>query len=342
MRTKIVSRLATLALCITLAHSFELPNAYGITEVNNHWDLTTDFTGSIRLTGVADPNIAFPVVNLNGHKITIDSGGIEVNPGTRLAQFRDGILTSSESFLETRFLGQAFSAIGLNVVIADSSHKVGLRITGNGYVDSGFYLYGGLSNTFTGNVEVSGIRNHLVLRKTGGAIAVRSNILVKDGAILRFEGSNQLLRTSSVTLKTNGVLQNLSLSGSDITNTFKSLVVEDNGIVHFNHTEGNSANAKYYIYLDDLIINQGAHLEVKDWQDGRDFLLVRKNSQNLADALERMAFEGYNPADIHLRNFNSTYWQISALPEPSTYGAIVSIIGLGFWALRRRKRHPRS
>jgi len=342
MRAKTVSRLVALVFCITLAHFFELSNAYGITEVNNHWALTTNFTGSLRITGVSDPNIAFPVINLNGHKITIDSGGIEINPGTRLAQLRDGILTSSESFLETRFLGQASSTIGLNVVIADSSHKVGLRITGNGYVDSGFYLYGSQSNTFTGNVEVSGIRNHLVLRKTGGAIAVRSNILVKDEAILRFEGSNQLLRTSSVTLKTNGVLQILSFSGSDITNTFKNLTIEDNGIIHFNHAEGNSANAKYYIYLDDLIINQGGHLEVKDWQDGRDFLLVRKNSQNLADALGWMKFEGYNPADIHLRDFNSTYWQISALPEPTTYSAIVGLTGLGLWTWRQRKRRPHS
>jgi len=244
-----------------------------------------------------------------------------------------GVLTSSESFLETRFSGQEYSSIQLDVVISDSSQQVGLRIKSNNSGDSGFYLTGNQSNTFTGNVEVSGKRNHLILRKKNGAIAVRSDIIVKNQALLRFEESAQLLKTSNVTLRRYGVLQNLA--NSDISNTFQRLITEDNGIVHFNHEEGNSLNSKYYIKVDDLVINQGGHLEIHGWQEDRDFLLVRKTSSALADALKKMSFVGYDPNNIHLEDFDTEYWSISATPEPTTLGAA----GIGLSAWHRRRRH---
>jgi len=78
---------------------------------------------------------------------------------------------------------------------------------------------------------------------------------------------------------------------------------------------------------------------VSGWKDERDFLLVRKNSAHLSDALGRMKFEGYNPADIHLRDFSNDYWQISALPEPSTYGAMLGAVGLGLCCRSKRRRN---
>jgi len=139
-------------------------------------------------------------------------------------------------------------------------------------------------------------------------------------------------------LRNGGVLQTLAPPSVDnITNTFRELIIENSGVVHFNHSEYNSQNSKYHIYVDDLVINEGGHLKIRDWQDERDFLLVRKNSQNLADALTKMEFVGYDPANIHLRDFNSDYWQISATPEPTTYGAILAAAGLGLWTWRRRR-----
>jgi len=168
-----------------------------------------------------------------------------------------------------------------------------------------------------------------------GCIAVRSDILVKDEAIVRFSGSNQILKTSSITLKNHGELQ--SLFDNNISNAFQRLTIEDNGIVHFNHEEGNSLNSSYYIKVDDLIINQGGHLKVRGWQEGRDFLLVRKTSTQLADALTKMEFAGYDRNNIHLEEFDTEYWSISAMPEPATYGAILGAAGLALVAWRRRK-----
>jgi len=226
-----------------------------------------------------------------------------------------------------------YSFIHIASVISDSSHKVGLQVTGK---EGAVRLIGSHSNTFTGNVEVSKSRALLVLGKTSGAVAVRSNIIVKDQAMVRFENSDQLLKSSNVTLRKSGILQ--TSSDSDITNTFQNLIVEENGVVHFNHTEGNSLNSKYYIYLDDLVIKENSRLKVEGWQEERDFLLVRKTSTNLADALTKISFSGYAPHNIHLKEFNSEYWSISATPEPATYGTIFGVAVLGLWSWRQRRR----
>jgi len=273
--------------------------------------------------------------------MTIDSKGIEIAPDTRDTFLRGGVLTSSETFLEIRFktqLGKTYNYAHITSTISNSGHQVGLRVTGNEPQNSGLYLEGGQSNTFTGNVEVSGRQKHLVLKKTNGAIAVRGDILVKEKAILRFDGSGQLLKTSNITLKTHGNLQTLAGSGGNITNRFKNLIIEDNGIVSFNHSPEKALNSKYYIYLDDLIINTGGHLKVQGWQEGRDFLLVKKTGAHLTDALKRMAFIGYDRNNIHLEDFNSEYWSISSTPEPATYGAILGAVGIGLWRWKCKRR----
>jgi len=284
-----------------------------------------------------DP-VRFPAINLNGHKLTLDSSGIKVNAYTAAPTIYGGIVTSTESFLKVRSLGTGPTAPGnlyINSVIADSSHVIGVRFSG-GY--GALVFEGNQSNTFTGNVEILGLNNRLYLNKRDGALAVRRDILIEQGDLF-FRRGNQLSKTSSVTLRNNGRLSYGSLSDYSITNTFKNLIIESAGTIYFSHTDlEDSLNSKYYLYLDDLIINGNGLLTVQNWQDGRDFILVRKNSQNLADALTKMAFEGYDPANIHLRDFNSDYWQISALPEPATYGAILAAAGLGLRAWKRRKR----
>jgi len=85
---------------------------------------------------------------------------------------------------------------------------------------------------------------------------------------------------------------------------------------------------KKYLYLDDLLVGQGGSLTVMGWLDGQDFLLVRKDSKGLDDALKKLEFEGYDRNRIHLVDFNKDYWEISAAPEPVTYGAILGGLGL--------------
>jgi len=273
----------------------------------------------------------------------IDQGGIQANQGLFNSKLTGGILTSSEASLTFKYSGKEYISIELNLVISNSNHTVGLRVEGHDHAHSGLYLMGGESNTFSGNVEVSGWRKHLVLRKSNGAIAVRSDILVSDEAVLRFEGNNQLSKTSKVSLRSNSILQTLLKLGNEtIENAFRNLTIEDSGVIHFNHEESEIPSAKHYIKIDDLIINQSGYLEVQGWQEGRDFLLVRKNSANLADALTKMAFAGYDRNAIHLEDFDTDYWSISSTPEPAAYGAILGTVGVGFVAWRKRKIHRKN
>jgi len=269
--------------------------------------------------------------------MTIDSGGVAVN-GPMVSSIYGGTLTSSDSFLTFYFKGNPFVAGGyLNIdsVITDSTHKVGVKVVsgGNGAV----FLSGNHSNTFTGNLEISGTYNGVVLNKSGGAIAVQRDIYVSNGGMLQFSQNQQVSRTSSVRLQTRGWVQFLSIDGDDIKTSFKNLTIDDKGAIAFNHEEGESIRSKYYLFIDDLIINEGGLLGVFGWEQGRDFLLVKKTSANLSDALKQMVFADYDPNNIHLEDFDSEYWSISATPEPATYGALLGTIALGLWTWRKRR-----
>jgi len=305
--------------------------------------LNSDFTGSLEIQGTQDGERS-PLIHLQGHRFTVERGGIQIKPYTSAATIYGGVVTSSDSLLRVLSQGTAPYASGslyIDSVIADSTHPVGVQFSG-GY---GILVFEGhQSNTFTGNVEVYGKTNSLYLNKFNGAVAVRSNISIDQGSLI-FHRRNQLSNSSSVTLKNNATLSYISLSSYSISNAFNKLSIENSGIIKFDHKIENTDNYnpnKYYIYLNDLVIKSGDLLTIQDWQDGRDFLLVRKTSANLADALTKIEFEGYNPANIHLRSYNSDYWQISALPEPATYGALLGAAGTGLWAWRRRTRHRRS
>ncbi|WP_197456827.1 PEP-CTERM sorting domain-containing protein [Cephaloticoccus primus] len=291
---------------------------------------------------MADPGL-FPIVDLNGHTITLNSKGIEIVANTRSAFLTGGIITSGTNFVNARFTthpGKVYNNIYISSVIADSDHKVGLRVTGNDAQDAGFHLKGDQSNTFTGRVEVSGQRKHLVLAKTNGAIAIRGDVFVQKRARIRFLNSNQLLKTSNISLKSYGELQ--YLSNENTTNIFRNLTIEDNGIVNFIHRDRDSQKSKYYIKVDNLIINKDGHLQVQGWQEGRDFLLVRKDSTALRDALTKVSFAGYNSGNIHLEDYDSEYWSISAAPEPAMYGALFGAAGIGLWGWRKRRCRGRK
>jgi len=316
--------------------SFLLPASYGFTEVSQDWTLDSDFSGSLQITGVKCTQ--YPAINLNGHKLTLDPQGIVINETTTPVIY-GGTLTSNHTEVIFKFHGDPLiqgSYPEIDAVIADNHQSVGLTIFGPG--NGAVQLTGNQSNTFTGNVRITGSHVGLVLRKSNGAIAVRSDLYVEDQALLRFAQSNQIIKTSKVTLAKNGRLQVLDIFGGNISNTFRSLSIVDNGILDFNHREGSSQNSEYHIYLEDLIIGEGRHLEIQDWQDGRDFLLVKKTSMHLADALKSINFSGYDPNNIHLEDFNSEYWAISAAPEPATYSVILGAVGIGLWGWRRKRR----
>jgi len=93
-----------------------------------------------------------------------------------------------------------------------------------------------------------------------------------------------------------------------------------------------------YLYLDDLEVSDYGKLTIRNWQLGRDHLLVRKGSEHLIDSLNRIKFEEHWEWKAALKDYNRDYWQlIPGIPEPSTYGVVCGAVVAGL-ALIRRKR----
>jgi len=286
-------------------------------EVSQNWLLDKEFTGAIKI----NPNSttgSTPIIDLNGHKITVDSGGIEVkftNPSRIIGK---GTLTSNTGFINIKLNRKSITNIdGLKIhsIIADSQHKVGLKITGNGKTN-GVIIKGSESNTYTGDTIISG-------PGAFGATAIQGNVSAENGGILRFDGSDQLSSKSVVTLK-NGSINFLGNINTDLTNRIHQLKVEENSTINFGREPGNPSSDKQLIYINDLIISNRGFLRVNLWEEGKYYLLVRKNSAHLKDALKKMSFTGYDRNAIHLEDYNTDYYSISPTPEPATCGALLA------------------
>jgi len=224
------------------------------------------------------------------------------------------------------------------------SGKIGLRLTGEHGKYNGpaiVYLKGNQNNTFTGNVEITGGNTYLALAKKNGAIAVLGDVFVNSGAVLRLDESQQLRYVSNVTLK-NATLYHADFA-KELSTKFHRLTVTGNlGVVSFG-SQGTHSH-KRYLFIDELVITDGARIEVNEWAPGRDFFLVKKtmNKKALDALMSKIHFRGWLPGRTHLESYDKDYWQISGTPEPTTYGAVFGAVGLGVWGYRQRLRRCRG
>jgi len=287
--------------------------------------------------------------------VTIDAGGIEVRNPVWSVITGAGQLTSNQRFLDIHLPVKTIQGNGaphyglvISSVISDApTHQVGLRVTGyrphNAYA-AVVYIQGSESNTFTGDVVVAGSSNYLALGKTNGAIAIRGNISVGQGkgGILRFDEGGQVSRNTTITLNS-GTIYMSEGKQAVMETAFKSLIVEGRGAISFGSSGWHKA--KRYIYLDELVIEGKGYLDVVEWAPERDYILVRKTMDKAAldAALAKIHFKGWAPGRTHLEDYNKDFWEISGLPEPAAYGAVLGAVGLACWQWRRRfKRRRRA
>jgi len=201
-------------------------------------------------------------------------------------------------------------------------------------------LRGSRSNTFTGTTLLTG--GGLRLAKNNGVTAIRGDIRARQGSALGLFHDNQINDSSDVYLSGSSILYFVSQYDTSLTERFHRLIVEDVGIVDFNATYGYTHYSRW-LYLDDLIINDGGRLIVKSWVDGTDHLLVRRENIDWA-TLWKIDFKGKVNRNVGYRNFNSDYVEIVpwATPEPETYGAIFGVLGLALVGWRRNVRRARA
>jgi hypothetical protein len=148
----------------------------------------------------------------------------------------------------------------------------------------------------------------------------------------------------------NGTLQltnNLSLAGtvtlgggtlrlSNTSYTFGTLNVTANSIIDF---AGNTT-----LNLTNLSINAGVTLTIQNWQNTLDFLYTTNFSGATLDSrgtgsASQVVFTGYTGSDTLWQSYD---YQVTPVPEPAAYGALLTGGLLAFAAWRRRRRVARA
>jgi len=294
-----------------------------------------------------------PSINLSGKLLTLGEGGVKVNYNDTRLFIHSGRVTSttSEIVIQSGTYGTGNRnevgdlvnlSFSFSAAIQDhKDHKVGLVLRGKhpqgerGIVS----LEGKDSNTFTGDTVVEGVYNSLALAKDNGTLAISGDVYVKAGAAINIVKSNQIADSSRLTLSGRRSIVAFSSKFVNLSEAIHELVIDGGeGVLNFGHNPKNRND--YFtktLILDDLIIKDKASLRVIGWQEGRDHLLVRKDSQSLQDALRKISIDGWGNNQIYLKNYDKDYWSIEAAPEPSTYGAILGATALGIFAYRRKR-----
>jgi len=277
-------------------------------------------------------NGGYPSLDLNGYTLLID-GTLYSNSWRGASISGRGAITSNNNTIDIVLGKSSGNTLELESKIRDNGHKVGLKISSEGE-RKGMGIAGNEPNTFTGDVELSNVS--VSLRKRDGLVAIKGNVFVNRDAQLGFDNSHQLDRNSVVTLN-EGTLR-FGYWGGDVTQSFKQLTIDNYGILSFGHE--NSATTIKKLYLDDLLIRSSGELRVEGWAEGRDFILVKKTSENVESALKKMKFVGYDPNKIHLEDYNNEYWMINGAPEPAAYGAglMVGVLGLARYRRCQKQR----
>jgi len=161
-----------------------------------------------------------------------------------------------------------------------------------------------------------------------------------EGNSFTIQGTDRIANHVKISLISRGKSSTLKFrwdTQSEIHENLHSVIVEGNGAIDFGSRDTDYVRGGRFLYLDgDLIIGADSILQIIDWQDGRDHLLVSKSSVYLEDALKKIEFIGYDHNNIHLENYNGSYWAISATPEPATYGGLLVAGTVSLSLLRRR------
>jgi len=258
----------------------------------------------------------------------------------------DGYLTSSERYLTISSSASTGHVSVYSPIVDNSSHRVGLKIQGrwsNAVKVSEVWLHNFNGNTYTGDtiVERGG---SVILCNLNARPSIQSrNLFVNNGKVFAYR-SNQLRDDASVYLSNSGEF-NLGIDGA--TQKLRSLNVNGRGVLGFgvssNVSEGTAVSGYRNLFLDDLNIEWGSELLIKNWQAGVHRFFVRKTSRHLWESLGRIKYEG-KPLGWHGEAwyYDEEYYEILVkTPEPSTYGAIFGALGLVSAAFRKRKGDKR-
>jgi len=256
----------------------------------------------------------------------------------------DGAVTSSESYLTVTSSVSNYSLAIYSYIVDNASHRVGLKIHGrwsNTVKVSEVWLHNPYGNTYTGDTIVERGGSVVLCNLNANPSIQSRNLFVNNGKVFAYR-SNQLRNDASVYLSNSGEF-NLGIDGA--TQKLRSLNVTDSsrGILGFGISsdvyEGIAVVAYRNLFLDDLNIEWGSELFIRNWQQGVHRLFVRRNSRHLWESLGRIKYEG-KPLGWHgdAQDYDKDYYEIMMVtPEPNAYGAFFGVLGFVCVAVRKRR-----
>lgn len=313
--------------------------------------LTVAGTGKVYLSGnnsgyAGTTTVSSGTLNVSGSNNVLGTGGAVVNSGGSLQ-------------------------VQGNLALANAVTLNGTGTSGNGAIQN----FAG-DNTLSGTINVAS--NSRVQSDTGtlelaGNIALGANALTVGGAgntelagtvsgagDLYKEGTGTLLVTSNL-----GFGGDLNLNAGtlqfDVDNAFAGTVTINGGTLRLAGTAdlaiqnlnitGNStidfAGTANILDIENLTIGAGVTLTILNWQDATDYFFAHNWAGAVFDTkgttpYNQIVFDT-NGAPPTTYGGNDTKWQgydeqITPVPEPSTYGAILMGAGLAIFGIRRWRR----
>jgi len=271
----------------------------------NNSSLTFDGSGAIIVEG--------SILTGNGGLAKTGTGNLTLsgtNTYTGLTTIADGTISlgAANVFADSAAINLAASG---TLRLSDLSDVIG-QLNGDGVVDFG--ALGGGQLTLGSGASMF-----------GGSFVGTGELIVGAGASLTLDAD---FFNSNLNITLDG--GTLYLAGHDL--SLGSLNISDHSIIDF------GAGSDSTLSLDSLGFGStGIILTAQNWADAADYFYSSTAYGQGAPPLNQVEFQGWSSADTHWQSYDQ---QITPVPEPGVYGAV--LVGAGTLMLllgRRRDLH---